>query len=130
MSVGELQACSRAINGCVRRLFSVFFSYSFREASKMACKLEEEELEAVGVVLDMVTVAMRGPGSGRMMRQCGCVCVRSAECDYQKRSICYEVWQVTPSLTRTSWPIRYDVFFRALDAGVPPDSLTPADLQG
>jgi hypothetical protein len=72
-SVGELQACNWAINGCVRRLFSVFFSYSFREASNMACKLEEEELEAVGVVLDMVAAAMRGLGFERIMWQCyGC----------------------------------------------------------
>ena len=54
MAAGDSQACSRAINGWVTRLFSVFFSYSFREASKMACKLAEEELEAVGVVLDML----------------------------------------------------------------------------
>ena len=52
MSVGDLQACNWVINGCVTRLFSVFFSYSFREASKMACKLEEG-IKAVGVVLDM-----------------------------------------------------------------------------
>jgi hypothetical protein len=62
MSAGDLQAWNWAINGCVRRLFFVFFSYSFREASKTACKLEEE-LEAVGVVLDMATSARRGLGS-------------------------------------------------------------------
>jgi hypothetical protein len=51
ISTGELQSCNWAINGCVRRLFSVFFSYSFREASKTACKSEDEELEAGGVCL-------------------------------------------------------------------------------
>ena len=55
MAAGDLQACNWAINGWVTRLFSVFFSYSFREASKMACKLEE--LVAVGVILDMVREA-------------------------------------------------------------------------
>ena len=44
MSVGELQVCNWAINGCVRRSFFVFFSYSFREATKMVCKVEEEEV--------------------------------------------------------------------------------------
>ncbi len=48
MSVGELQVCNWAINGCARRSFFVFFSYVFREALKMAWKLEEEE--AVGGV--------------------------------------------------------------------------------
>ena len=60
VSAGELQACNWAINGRVRRLFFVFFSYCFREASKTACKLEEEELEAVGVVLAMATATKRG----------------------------------------------------------------------
>ena len=53
MAAGDLQACSWAINGCVTRLFLVFFSYSFREASKVACKLGEKELRSVGVVSDM-----------------------------------------------------------------------------
>ena len=66
VSAGELQACNWTINGCVRRFLFVFFSYTFREASKMACKLEEEELEAVGVVLDMATM-MRGGSTVRMM---------------------------------------------------------------
>ena len=48
MSVGELQVCNWAINGCARRSFFVFFSYSFIEAYNMTCKLEEEE--AVGGV--------------------------------------------------------------------------------
>ena len=43
----------------MRRLFSVFFSYSVREAENMACKLVEEELVEVVVVLDMVTAARR-----------------------------------------------------------------------
>ena len=61
MAAGDLQACNWAINGWVTRLFSVFFSYSFREASKMACKVEEEELEAVtvGVVLDIFNRGLR-----------------------------------------------------------------------
>jgi hypothetical protein len=67
MSAGDLQAWNWAINGCVRRLFFVFFSYTFREASKTACKLEEEELEAMGVILDMATAARRGLGSERVM---------------------------------------------------------------
>ena len=51
----------------MRRLFFVFSSYAIREASKIACKLEEEELEAVGVVLDMAGIARRGPGFERMI---------------------------------------------------------------
>ena len=50
MSVGESQACNCIINGSMRRFFSDFFSYAFREVAKMACNLEE----AVGVVLGMV----------------------------------------------------------------------------
>ena len=63
MSAGELHSCNLTINGCVRRLISVFFSYSFRAASKVACNLGEKELEAVGVVLDMVASTKRGLGS-------------------------------------------------------------------
>ena len=48
-----MQAFNLSINGCVRRFVSVFFSYFFREASKTACKSEEEEFDGVGVVLDM-----------------------------------------------------------------------------
>ena len=43
----------------MRRLFSVFFSYSVREAANMACTLVEEELVEVVVVLDMVTAERR-----------------------------------------------------------------------
>ena len=43
ISVGELQVCSWTNNGCVRRSFFVFFSYSFKDATKMVCKVEEEE---------------------------------------------------------------------------------------
>ena len=53
MSAGDLQTCNWAINGWVTRLFSVFFSYSFREASNMVRKLEEGELKAAGFVFDM-----------------------------------------------------------------------------
>ena len=53
MSAEDLQAFNLSINGCVRRFVSVFFSYFFREASKTACKSEEEEFDGVGVVLDM-----------------------------------------------------------------------------
>ena len=60
VSAGELQACNWAIKGRVRRLFFVSFSYRFREVSKTACKLAEEELGAVGVVLAMATTAKRG----------------------------------------------------------------------
>jgi hypothetical protein len=42
--VGELQLCNWVINGCARTSVFVFFLYSFIEASKMACKLEEEEV--------------------------------------------------------------------------------------
>ena len=40
MSVGELHICNWTINGCARRSFFVFFSYSFMEAQKIAGKLE------------------------------------------------------------------------------------------
>ena len=43
MSARELQTCNWAINGCMRRSFFVFFSYSFRAATRMARKLEECE---------------------------------------------------------------------------------------
>jgi hypothetical protein len=67
MWAGELQSCNWTINGCVRRFVSVFFSYTLRGASKVACNLEEKELKAVGVVLDMATSTKRGLGSERMM---------------------------------------------------------------
>jgi hypothetical protein len=38
MSVGELQACNFAINGCVRRSSFVLFSYSFKEVTKVSRK--------------------------------------------------------------------------------------------
>ena len=67
MLVGELQAFNWAINGSDLRSFFVFSSYAFREASKMAFKLEEDELEAVGVVCDMVVATRRGMGSACTM---------------------------------------------------------------
>ena len=67
VSAGDLQACNWNIKGRVRRFFSVFFSYCFRAASKTACKLEEEGLEAAGVVLDMETAARTGLGSEGLM---------------------------------------------------------------
>ena len=42
MSLGELQACSRAARGCARRFFLVFFSYAFRATLKMDWKFEED----------------------------------------------------------------------------------------
>ena len=57
-----MQACSLSINGSDLRSFFVFSSYAFREASKIAFKLEEEELEAVGVVFDMAVATRRGLG--------------------------------------------------------------------
>ena len=59
--MGESQAFNWSINGSLRRHFFIFFSYSFREASKIAFKLEEE-LEAVGDVLDMVVQREEGWG--------------------------------------------------------------------
>ena len=53
MSVVELQDCTCAARGCVRRSVFVFLSYSFREATKMVRKLEEDE--AVGEIWDMLT---------------------------------------------------------------------------
>ena len=47
MSVGDLQVCNWAINGCVRRSFFVFLSYSFKEAQKTAWKWEEEVVRVV-----------------------------------------------------------------------------------
>jgi hypothetical protein len=65
MSVGELQVCNLAINGCVRRSFFVFFSYSFKEATKMACSgAEEEPVEAMGGDWDIVATAVRGASEG------------------------------------------------------------------
>lgn len=43
MSLGELQACSRAASGCVWRPFLVFFSYASKAALKMDRKLEKDE---------------------------------------------------------------------------------------
>ena len=62
MSAEELQSWNWAINGCVRRLISVCFSYSFREVSKVACNFGEKRLRAVGVVskLDMARSTKRG----------------------------------------------------------------------
>ena len=71
MSVGELQACNLAINGCVRRSFFVFFSYSFKEATKMACsRVEEEPVEAVGCDWDMAT-AVREASEGEKVAASG-----------------------------------------------------------
>ena len=47
MSVGELQVCNLDINGCVSRSFFAFFSYSFKKATKMACKSEGEGVGGV-----------------------------------------------------------------------------------
>ena len=65
--MGELQAFNWSINGSLRRLFSIFSSYAFREASKIAFRLEEEGLEAVGAGFDIVVATKRGLGSERMM---------------------------------------------------------------
>ena len=62
MSAEDLQACNWAINGSLRRFFPIFSSYAFKAAPKIAFKLEEEELEAVGIAFDMV--AQRGEGWG------------------------------------------------------------------
>ena len=43
MRVGELQVRDLAMNGRVRRSSFVFFSYSFKEATKMVRNLEEAE---------------------------------------------------------------------------------------
>ena len=51
----------------MRRLSSVLFSYSFREASKIECNFGEKELNAVGVALDMATSTKKGLGSECMM---------------------------------------------------------------
>ena len=53
MSAEESQAFNLSINGCARMLVFVLSSYSFRASLKMACKSEEDEFDAVEVVLDM-----------------------------------------------------------------------------
>ena len=47
------------------KVFLGLFSYSFREASMVACKMGVKEVREVGVVSDMV--ASRGLGSECMM---------------------------------------------------------------
>ena len=50
MSLGELQACSRAARGCARRSFFVILSYAFKAVLKMDWKLEGDvEVEVDGV---------------------------------------------------------------------------------
>ena len=62
MSARDLQACNLAINGCVIRISLVFFSYSFKEASKVACKMGEKELRSAGLVSDMERSRREGWG--------------------------------------------------------------------
>lgn len=54
MSVVDLQDCSCAASGCLRRSPFVFFSYAFRAATKMEWKLEEDDVDT-GQVCDIVT---------------------------------------------------------------------------